>query len=228
MFLLAINVGALHGHGFEVILHANQDLGERPMGVDFDHLEGVWALLQEVLDYRCLNDLPGLENPTSERLAAWIWEHLKPTLPELSWVSVYETVTAGCHYDGERYCIWKEQRFEGALALRRAPQGDPRRRLHGHSYLVRLHLCAPLDEVMGWTVDYGDVKGLFKPIYQALDHHRLDELPQLPDADPGSLTDWIRERLMVRLPQLDRIDLYEMPGCGAVLAWGNGGPALPI
>jgi len=219
--------GRMHGHGFEVILHATQDLGGRDMGVDFDHLGDLWTPLHTELDFTCLNNIPGLENPTSEMLSAWLWARIQPVLPSLSWISVYETATAGCHYDGEHYRIWKEQRFESALRLVKAPDGNPRRRLHGHSYLLRLYLTAPLDRVMGWTLDYGDVKELFRPVYRQLDHHLLNELPRLGDADPASLVLWMREEAATRLPQIDRIDLYETPGCGAVLSWGELGPALP-
>ena len=219
--------GRMHGHGFEVILHANQNLGISDMGVDYDHLDTCWEPIHAELDHACLNDIPGLENPTSETLAAWIWHRLKPILHQLSWVTVYETVSAGCHFDGEHYRIWKEQRFESALQLADAPEGDNRRRLHGHSYLIRLHLTAPLDPVMGWTVDYGDVKEIFKPIYKALDHHRLDELNGLAQTDPASICRWVRMEFGNSLPQLDRIDLYQTPGCGAILSWGNKAPALP-
>jgi len=219
--------GRMHGHGFEVILHANQDLGSEDMGIDFDRLGTLWAPLHEELHYACLNDIEGLENPTSEMLSAWLWQRLKPELPALSWITVYETATAGCHYDGHHYRIWKEQRFESALRLTKAPDGDPRRQLHGHSYLLRLHLTAPLDEIMGWTVDYGDVKALFKPVYKRLDHHLLNELPRLDAPDPARLALWMREEVAAQLPQLDRIDLHETPGCGAMLSWGEQGPALP-
>lgn len=217
--------GRMHGHGFEVILHANQDLSGQDMGLDFDRLAASWTPLQDELHHACLNDIPGLENPTSEMLARWIWLRLAPTLPPLSRVTVHETATAGCHYDGHHYRIWKEQRFESALRLTKAPEGDARRRLHGHSYLLRLHLTAPLDSVLGWTLDYGDVKALFKPLYQRLDHHRLDELPGLSAADPGSVALWIREAMAGALPQLDRIDLHATPGCGASLRWGTPGAA---
>lgn len=219
--------GRMHGHGFEVILHADQDLGSDDMGLDFDALGAVWKPLHQELNYACLNDIPGLDNPTSEILSAWLWRRLRPVLPALSWITVYETSTAGCHYDGRHYRIWKEQGFESALRLVRAPEGDPRRRLHGHSYLMRLHLTAPLDEVMGWTVDYGGIKALLKPVYERLDHHLLDELPRLGVTDPASLARWVREEAADGLPQLDRIDLYETPGCGALLCWGEQGPALP-
>ncbi len=219
--------GRMHGHGFEVILHADQDLNGGDMGVDFDQLEALWTPFHEQLHLACMNDIAGLENPTSEMLSSWIWDRLKPKLPELSWVTVYETATAGCHYDGKHYRIWKEFRFESALQLVRAPEGDLRRRLHGHSYLARLHLSAPLDQVMGWTVDYGDVKELFRPVYKQLDHHVLNDLPGVETADAATVTQWIREAVAGQLPQLDRIDLHETPGCGAVLSWGERGPALP-
>ncbi len=100
--------------------------------------------------------------------------------------------------------------------------------LHGHSYLARLHLLAPLDEIMGWTVDYGDVKAIFKPLYKQLDHHLLNDLEGISDANLATVLNWIKERLKDKLPQLDRIDLYESPGCGATLCWGEQGPILPI
>jgi len=220
--------GRMHGHGFEVILHANQDLNsDTNMGVDFAQIDRFWQPLHEQLDYTCLNDIAGLQNPTSEVLANWIWQQLKADFEQLSWVTVYETHTSGCHYNGDHYRIWKEQRFESALKLTRVPEGDRRRQLHGHSYLIRLHLTAELDEVMGWTVDYGDVKALFKPVYEQLDHHQLDQLEGLDDADVTSLLYWIKDKMADALPQLDRIDLFETPGCGAILCWGEEGPALP-
>ncbi len=225
--------GRMHGHGFEVILHANQNLNSTAdesaadMGVDFGLMDRLWQPLHEQLDYTCLNDIKGLENPTSEVLANWIWQQLKPQFSQLSWVTVYETHTSGCHFDGRHYRIWKEQRFESALKLKRVARGDKRRQLHGHSYLIRLHLTAELDAVMGWTVDYGDVKALFKPVYEQLDHHRLDQLEGIEDADVTHLLYWIKNQMAHTLPQLDRIDLFETPGCGAILCWGEEGPALP-
>lgn len=220
--------GRMHGHGFEVILHVSQNLGNQDIGVDFDHLEELWAPIYSQLHLACLNDLPGLENPTSEVIAAWIWARLKPKLAELSWVTIYETTTAGCHFDGESYRIWKEFRFESAIKLLGARGSDPRQKLHGHSYLSRLHLTAPLDEVMGWTVDYGDVKAVFKPAYQKLDHNYLNELIGVENGDITSILRWMQDQLLEVLPALDRIDLYQTPGCGAVLSWGGESPALPV
>ncbi|HXH03609.1 MAG TPA: 6-carboxytetrahydropterin synthase, partial [Candidatus Competibacteraceae bacterium] len=101
--------GRLHGHGFEVILHAALD-SDTP-GCPYDALDARWAPLHSELHQACLNDLPGLDNPTSERLAAWLWQQLEPEWAALGGVTVLETASAGCHYDGAHYRIWKEQSF---------------------------------------------------------------------------------------------------------------------
>jgi 6-pyruvoyltetrahydropterin/6-carboxytetrahydropterin synthase len=220
--------GRMHGHGFEVILHANQSLGARDLSIDYDHLDAIWAPLHAELDHACLNDITGLANPTSEVISSWIWDRLKPVLPELSWVTVYETASCGAQYDGTHYRIWKEMTLDSAVRLRRAPEGDPRRRVHGHTFTLRLHLCAPLDEVLGWTVDFGDVKTIFDPLFKRLDHHPLHELTEIDDSDVASLARYMREKTQTLLPALDRIDLYQTRGCGVLLSWGEHGPSLPV
>ena len=220
--------GRMHGHGFEVVLHAYQGLDQENMGVDFDSIGSIWSPIQEQFQYACLNDITGLENPTSEMIAYWIWKQLESKMPELSWVTVYETSTAGCHYDGNKFHIWKEQNSESASRLLKAPTDDPRSKVFGHSYVIRLHLTSPLDNVMGWTVDYGDVKELFKPVYKKLDHHYLNDLPGIHDGDTGTVLKWIKNNMMDILPQLERIDLFEKPGTGATLSCENHDPILPV
>lgn len=220
--------GRMHGHGFEVIVHANQDLGARDLSIDYDHLDEVWAPLHQQLNYACLNDLPDLQNPTSELLSNWLWERIKPLLPELSWITVYETGSCGANFDGEHYRIWKELTLDSALRLEHAPNGSALRRVHGHTYTLRLHLSAPLDEMMGWTVDFGDVKEIFNPIFEALDHQPLHEIADLQDCDTASIAHWILDKARTRLPQLDRVDLFETRGCGAIVSAGEEGPALPV
>ena len=68
--------------------------------MDFAEVKAAFAPLFDRLDHRCLNDVAGLENPTSENLARWIWRELQPSLPQLARVVVQETCTSGCSYDG--------------------------------------------------------------------------------------------------------------------------------
>ncbi|MBU3724952.1 MAG: 6-pyruvoyl tetrahydropterin synthase [Burkholderiaceae bacterium] len=220
--------GRMHGHGFEVILHAHLGFGEQALTSELDALDAVWLPIHQQLHLACLNEIDGLHNPTSELIASWIWHRIKSMLPQLRWVTVFETASSGAHFDGSHYRIWKAFTLDSAVQLVHAPGADLRRRVHGHTYTLRLHLHAPLDQVMGWTVDYGDVKACFDPIFNKIDHHPIHELPGLAHADSAAFARWIRRQVQPLLPQLDRIDLEETPGCGVVLAWGDHEPALSI
>ena len=68
--------------------------------LDFADLEAAWQPIHAALDHRCLNDIAGLDNPTSENLAVWLWRQLKPALPGLSQIRVMETHDLGCVYRG--------------------------------------------------------------------------------------------------------------------------------
>jgi len=92
----------LHGHSYRVQVHVSGPVGEQSGWImDFAELREAFAPLLAQLDHYYLNEIPGLENPTSENLARWIWRRLKPTLPLLSAVQVRETCTSGCIYRGE-------------------------------------------------------------------------------------------------------------------------------
>lgn len=91
----------LHGHSFRVAVHVEGPVGaESGWVVDFADLKAAWTPVGEQLDHRYLNEVEGLENPTSERIAEWIWPRLAPALPGLSRIVVRETCTSGCTYRG--------------------------------------------------------------------------------------------------------------------------------
>jgi 6-pyruvoyltetrahydropterin/6-carboxytetrahydropterin synthase len=91
----------LHGHSFRVEVHVSGEVDENVGWVrDFADLKTAFGPLYEQLDHNYLNEIPGLENPTSEVLARWIWERLEPALPGLSCVVVKETCTSGAVYRG--------------------------------------------------------------------------------------------------------------------------------
>lgn len=73
--------------------------------------------------------------------------------------------------------IFKEFQFEAAHRLPHVPEGHKCGRLHGHSFLVRLELSGEVDVHTGWLIDFAEVKQAFKPIYDRLDHHYLNEIP---------------------------------------------------
>lgn len=69
--------------------------------MDFSEIKSIFKPIYDQLDHHYLNDIEGLENPTSENLAIWIWNKLKPLLPQLSKIVIKETCTSGCIYTGE-------------------------------------------------------------------------------------------------------------------------------
>jgi len=92
----------LHGHSFVIDLHVDGPVDPvTGWVIDFAEIKRAFAPLFDTLDHNYLNDIPGLDNPTSERLAQWIWHHLVAALPGLSRVVVHETCTSGCTYRGE-------------------------------------------------------------------------------------------------------------------------------
>ena len=92
----------LHGHSFGVTVHLEGRVDERSGWVrDFADISKAMAPVLECLDHRYLNEIDGLDNPTSELLARWIWDRLSPELGELSQVVVRETCNSGCIYRGE-------------------------------------------------------------------------------------------------------------------------------
>lgn len=91
----------LHGHSYRVTVHVTGEVGaESGWVMDFADIKAAFAPLMEQLDHHYLNEVPGLDNPTSEVLARWIWQRLIDALP-LSQVIVRETCTSGCVYRGE-------------------------------------------------------------------------------------------------------------------------------
>lgn len=93
----------LHGHSYEVTVHLEGPIGDDSGWVaDFADITAAYGPVHEQLDHRYLNEIAGLENPTSEVLAIWIWDRLVDVLPHLSAVAVKETCTSGCVYRGSR------------------------------------------------------------------------------------------------------------------------------
>ncbi|HET9958155.1 MAG TPA: 6-carboxytetrahydropterin synthase QueD [Polyangiaceae bacterium] len=92
----------LHGHSFKVELAirgpVNPDTG---WFIDFGDVDLIWKPLHDQLDHNYLNEIPGLDNPTSENLARWLWDRIKPALPSLERVIVHETCDSRCEYEGD-------------------------------------------------------------------------------------------------------------------------------
>ena len=91
----------LHGHSFKAeIVVAGECDPKLGWVMDYAKISEAFKPLWEKLDHRYLNEVPGLDNPTSEHLARWVWNELAPRLPLLDHVIIHETCTSTCRYDG--------------------------------------------------------------------------------------------------------------------------------
>jgi 6-pyruvoyltetrahydropterin/6-carboxytetrahydropterin synthase len=92
----------LHGHSFKIELAIAGPVDPNTgWFIDYGEIDGLWQPIHDRLDHNYLNEVEGLDNPTSEVLARWLWERLKPALPALERVIVHETCDARCEYEGE-------------------------------------------------------------------------------------------------------------------------------
>ena len=92
----------MHGHSYAVTVVVEGEVdAERGWLMDFAEIDEHIMPLVRQLDHHVLNEIEGLENPTSELLAAWLWRKMKPGLAILAEVHVAETTTSRCVYRGE-------------------------------------------------------------------------------------------------------------------------------
>lgn len=89
----------MHGHSFhvDVIVEGELDPAKGYL-IDFGDIKRVIQPIEDALDHRLLNEIPGLENPTAELIGKWIYDRVKPQLPLLSRVVVRETCTSAAEY----------------------------------------------------------------------------------------------------------------------------------
>ena len=91
----------VHGHSFKVKIVLRGALDPVHAWVaDFSVIDAAWQRIHDQLDHRYLNDIVGLENPTSEQLAIWLWQALHALLPQLFALTVMEGQDMGCIYYG--------------------------------------------------------------------------------------------------------------------------------
>ncbi|MEH6628125.1 MAG: 6-carboxytetrahydropterin synthase QueD [Motiliproteus sp.] len=112
--------------------------------------------------------------------------------------------------------IYKEFTFEAAHLLPNVPEGHKCGRLHGHSFMVQIHISGEIDPVSGWIMDFADLKSAFKPIYDRLDHYFLNDIEGLENPTSEVLAKWIWNELKPSLPALSKVLIKETCTSGCV------------
>lgn len=112
--------------------------------------------------------------------------------------------------------IFKDFQFEAAHRLPHVPAGHKCGRLHGHSFMVRLELTGEIDPQTGWVVDFSDISKAFKPLWQQLDHHYLNDIEGLENPTSEVIARWIWQKMKPILPQLSSIMIKETCNAGCI------------
>ena len=112
--------------------------------------------------------------------------------------------------------IFKSFTLEAAHHLPNVPPEHKCRRLHGHSFRIEIHVSGPVDAHSGWVQDFAEITRAFKPSYDALDHHYLNEIAGLENPTSENLARWIWRELQPRLPGLCKIVVHETCTSGCV------------
>jgi 6-pyruvoyltetrahydropterin/6-carboxytetrahydropterin synthase len=116
--------------------------------------------------------------------------------------------------------IWKDFTFEAAHLLPHVPEGHKCRRLHGHSYRVRVFVEGEADPELGWVVDFAEIGKICEPVRQQLDHYYLNDIEGLENPTAEVLARWIWVRLKPELPILSKIEIRETCTSGCVYTGG--------
>jgi 6-pyruvoyltetrahydropterin/6-carboxytetrahydropterin synthase len=103
----------------------------------------------------------------------------------------------------------KDFRFEAAHFLPNVPEGHKCRRIHGHSFHGEVAVRGPLDPVLGWVMDFADLKKIVDPIVHRLDHYLLNEIEGLENPTSEILAVWMWNQLAHELPMLYRVTIEE-------------------
>ena len=106
--------------------------------------------------------------------------------------------------------------FEAAHRLPNVAPDHKCARLHGHSFRVRVTVTGPVDPVLGWVIDFADVKRAFVPLHAILDHHYLNEIAGLENPTSEVLAMWLWERLAPAVSMLSAVEVRETCTVGCI------------
>jgi len=110
----------------------------------------------------------------------------------------------------------RDYRFEAAHSLPHVGPDHPCRRVHGHSYHVRVVVEGPVDETLGWVIDFADIDSVVRPVIDRLDHQMLNEIEGLKNPTSEILSRWLWRHIAGELPALTELSVSETPSSRCV------------
>lgn len=111
--------------------------------------------------------------------------------------------------------ISKEFRFEAAHRLPFVPPGHKCARLHGHSFHANVSITGPLDEKLGWVMDYSELKSIIQPIIDTLDHYYLNDIEGLENPTSENIASWLAQKIAPRLQYTQLVSVCVRETCNS-------------
>ena len=112
--------------------------------------------------------------------------------------------------------IYKEFSFDSAHFLPNVPDGHKCKNMHGHTYRLRVVIEGKPDPVLGWLMDFKELKDIVSVVIDQMDHKLINDIPGLENPTAENMTLWIWQQIRPLLPRLSRIELYETPTTGVI------------
>lgn len=112
--------------------------------------------------------------------------------------------------------VYKEFVLDAAHSLPNVPEGHKCARVHGHTFVITIFVKGQVDPHVGWVVDFADIKAVFKPYYDMLDHHYMNDVEGLENPTSENLAIWVWNKIHDKLPGLRRVIVKETPTSGAI------------
>ena len=157
----------LHGHNFGLWLSV--EISDFDL-VGTNSIEIMYAISHEIkaeLDRKILNDIDGLENPTSEFIAKWVYNKLQnSSLSVVSILCIETSNSAACYHGENLWSCWKSFDFESVWR-------PSYREYIGHSFRLSTAVTGELCPSKGWVMDFSEIKSIMKPLVTKLDHRDL-------------------------------------------------------
>lgn len=110
--------------------------------------------------------------------------------------------------------LFKDFTFDSAHFLPNVPEGHKCKRIHGHTYRLRVYVEGPLDPLLGWVMDFADLKKVVDPLIRQLDHQLLNDLEDLENPTCERIAIWLWDRIKPAMPHLSKVVLNETPTSG--------------
>lgn len=112
--------------------------------------------------------------------------------------------------------IFKVFHINAAHRLPKVPPEHKCSNLHGHSFLIEIHVSGPVDPKLGWVIDFADIAKAFQPLHDQLDHKYLNDIDGLSNPTSENLAKWLWQRLQRALPHLSKIVVQESRDSGCI------------